>query len=292
MLESYEEGIPIFRKIGINFAEKLNQWINHWRLLPIAREETTRILNSRKFKLMILVMMFPVIILLLSAGEIQPADIGIKATVRAFEISAGTNILEFWGSLPAQFLVILIASELIAGEVENETFTLLITKPLRRADILFGKLLAFIISIFLITIFPLLAYAGLITVIYKGGREGLLEILKGPFMLGEGVMLFGLLTVGCFVVMISSTTRKALYGGLSSLLALFLFDLLVPNISFLGPSFTLEYRLGLILEEGFRLMTETKIYSGDPLLTLTILIWLNVLFLAGALIALFRRELL
>lgn len=282
----------MFQKIGANIVDKLKQWIHHLKLLPIAREETTRILNSRKFKLIILVMMFPVIILLLSAGEIQPADVGFEATVRAFEISAGANILEFWGSLPAQFLVILIASELIAGEVENETFTILITKPLRRADILFGKLLAFIISIFLITLLPLLTYAGLITVIYKGGREGFLEILKGPFTLGEGVMLLGLLTVGCFAIMISSTTRKALYGGLSSLFALFLFDLFVPNISFLGPSYTLEYRLGLILEEGYRLVAETKIYSGDPLLTLAILSWLNVLFLVGALIALFRREML
>jgi len=235
-------------------------------------------------------MLLPVIIFLLSAGEINPADVGVDATVRAFEMGAGANILEFWVALPAQFLVILVASELIAAEVENETLTLLITKPIRRADILFGKLLAFLICIFLITIVPLLGYAGLTTLVYQGGRKGFWEILWGPFALGEGVMILGLLTVGCFAIMFSSTTRKSLYGALASLLTLFLLNLFVPNLSFLGPSYTLEYRLGLIPEEGYLLAAETKVYSGDPLLTLAILTWLNVLFLIVALIALFRRE--
>lgn len=280
----------MLQKLETRVLNRLRSRFHHLKLFPIAREETTRILNSRKFKIILFVMLLPVIILLLSAGEINPADVGVDATVLAFERGGGENILDFWVALPAQFLVILIAAELIAGEVENETLTLLIVKPIRRADILFGKLLAFLICILVITIIPLLAFAGLTTLIYQGGREGFGEILWGPFALGEGVLIFGLLTIGCFTILFSSLTRKSLYGALASLLTLFLFNLFVPNLSFLGPSYTLEYRLGLILEEGYRLATETKIYSGDPLLTLAILTWLNVMFLAVSLIALFRRE--
>jgi len=280
----------MFQKLDSKVLEKLRQIIHDLKILPIAREETTRILNSRKFKIILFVMFLPVIIFLLESGELNPADYGIDATVLAFEQAAGGNIISFWVALPAQFLVILIASELIAGEVENETLTLLIVKPVRRADILFGKLLAFIISILFITFVPLLGFAGLTTLVYQGGRSGFWEILKGPFAFGEGVLILGLLTVGCYAIMFSSITRKSLYGALASLLTLFLFNLFVPNLSFLGPSYTLEYRLGLILEEGYRLAVESKIYSGDPVLTFAILSWLNILFLVIALIALFRRE--
>ncbi len=280
----------MLQKLDTKVVDKVQQRINQLKLLPIAREELSRIFRSWKFKFVVLIMMLPVIILLLGAGEIQPADFGVDATVYAFELNAGANILEFWAALPAQFLVVMIAAELIAGEVENSTLTLLLTKPIRRADILFGKLLAFLICLVCITVIPLTAFAGLITLIYRGGRDGFFEILWGPFALGESVMILGLLTIGCFAIMLSSVTRKSLYGALSALLFLFLFNLFVPNFSFLGPSYTLEYRLGLILEEGYRLVAETKFYTGDPILTFAILVWLNILFLVIALIALFRRE--
>jgi len=144
----------------------------------IAENELRRIIGSKKFKLMLVIMFLPDIIFLLSSGGTTPVETGVNVSLEEFWTEAGANILNFWTGLPAQILVILVVSEMLAGEYENETFKILITKPVKKSELVLGKWLAFVVSMFLMSLFPILLLALLICLMYGGGWDALIVILS------------------------------------------------------------------------------------------------------------------
>ena len=72
------------------------------KTLTIAEMEFRRIISSKKFKLMLAIMLLPDIIYLLSLGNISPAFGGTKVCLEEFWRQAGEFILDFWTGIPAQ----------------------------------------------------------------------------------------------------------------------------------------------------------------------------------------------
>lgn len=263
------------------------------KILTIAEMEFRRIISSRKFKLMLAIMLLPDIIYLLSLGNINPAFGGTKVCLEEFWRQAGEFILDFWTGIPAQLLAILIASELIAGEFDEGTFKLLLTKPIRKSSIVLGKWIAFSLCMIIISLPSLLVLAIIVSIAYRGGWSALSTIASHDMLIGEVAILLGLITYGTFTMLLSSAFSKPLYVALTAFSFLTLYQLIIPNISWLeNPAkYTLSYHLGLFLEEcGFVLSPGGKLYKGDLWISLLSIYSLNCILLVLSIIIVCRRE--
>jgi len=271
---------------------KIYWGIRNIKFIVVMEYELRRIIGSRKFKLMLAVMLLPDIMFLLGLGGITPAETGVDICLEEFWRQAEDLILNFWTGLPAQLLAILIASELLAGEYENETFKLLVTKPVKKSGVVLGKWLAFLISMVLITLLPLLLLALLISLAYRGYWDALIAILSYDFWAGELTMMVGLTTIGTFTLLFSAFLSKSLYAALSSFAIILIYQLLVPSIAWLeNPlQYTLSYQLGVILEELGFVLPEGRMYEGDIYITLPALYIVNLLFLTVAIVSVFFKE--
>jgi len=267
--------------------------IRNFKFFVIAEYELRRILGSKKFKLMLAVMLLPDIFFLLGSGGMPPVETGLNVCLEMFWKEAGGNILNFWAGLPAQILVILLASELLAGEYENETFKLLITKPVKKSEIVLGKWLAFFVSMVLINLLPVLLLALLICLVYGGYWDAFFAIFSYDLWVGELTVVIGLTVVGTFTLLLSSLLSKSLYAALTSFVIILLYQIFIPQITwFENPSqYTLSYQLGVILEEmGFVISPEGRLYEGDIYVTLPVFYTLNLLLLIAAIISVFFKE--
>jgi len=182
---------------------------------------------------------------------------------------------------------------LLAGEYENETFKLLITKPVKKSEIVLGKWLAFLVSIVLINLLPVLLLALLICLIYRGGWDAFIAILSYDLWVGELTVVIGLTTVGTFTLLFSALLSKSLYAALSSVVIILLSQIFVPQVTwFENPlQYTLSYQLGVILEEmGFVISPVGRLYEGDIYVTLPVFYTLNLLLLTAAIISTFFKE--
>ncbi|RLF16954.1 MAG: hypothetical protein DRJ66_02040 [Thermoprotei archaeon] len=281
------------RAISRNALNKLVRWMSRIKILTIIEMEFRRIVSSKKFKLMLAIMILPDIIYLLSLSEISPALGGVKVCLEEFWRQAGEFILDFWTGLPAQLLAILIASELIAGEFDEGTFKLLITKPIRKSSIVLGKWMAFVLCMIVISLPALFLLALIISIAYRGGWNALSSLISHDVMIGEGAVLLGLITYGSFTMLLSSSFSKPLYAALTAFTFLTLYQLIVPGLSWLeNPAkYTLSYHLGLFLEEcGFVLSPGGRLYEGDLWISLLAIYSLNCLLLVLSIMIVYRRE--
>ncbi len=261
------------------------------KIFLVAGEEVRNVFKTMKFKFLLFVMSLPILIHLLAPSEMGDSVGGIPGF---FQRLAGDTILNYWTAWAAQILVVFLAADMIAGEEEKDTLKILLTKPVRKSDILLGKILGFLIYIGFITTFVLTSFS-LVLIWQEGGDyDDYWEISLKYLVPGEFVVLIGLFTVASLSIMLSAGMKRSLYAGLTGLLLVFGHSIFGPILfgaeSITTFEFTLAYQLGVLLEQFYVLAPNKNLYEGDPLTAFTILTSLNFIFLSIALFLFYRRE--
>ena len=119
----------------------------------IMMRQLQQIIFTRKFVFILLAFILPLAGQLLTPVPL-PAN---SASVREhFESFTGRYVLSFFSVLGDELLpngglsglivlivVVLICSEFLAAEYEEKTISMLLVKPIRRSEIIFGKLMGF-----------------------------------------------------------------------------------------------------------------------------------------------------
>ncbi|MCD6510940.1 MAG: ABC transporter permease subunit [Thermoprotei archaeon] len=267
--------------------------LSNAKILAIIEVESKRMISSRRFKAMLAIMMLPDILYLLGSGNVSPALGGTKVCFEEFWRQAGELIINFWTGLPAQLLAILVASELIAGEFNEGTFKLLMTKPISKSSVVMGKWIAFVICMIIVSLPSLLFLALIVSIVYKGWWDALVSLVSYDVLVGEAAVLLGLITFGSFTMLFSSLFSRPLYAALSAFTLMALYQFIVPNLSWLeNPArYTLSYQLGLFLEEcGFVLSPGGRLYEGDLQVMLLTIYSVNCLLMATSMMAVYHRE--
>ena len=256
----------------------------------IASEEIRNAFKTLKFKFMLLVMLLPVLLQILTLEKTNNTIGGIPGL---FQRLAGGQIIGFWTGWAAQILVIFLAADMIAGEEENDTLKILLTKPVRKSEILLGKMLGFVIYIGVVTTIVLCGFGVVLIWQENGGYDDFWDIILKYLLPGVSVVLLGLITCASLTVMLSAGLKRSLYAGLTGLLLVFghaIIGQILFGEEFVDFEFTLSYQLGILLEQFYMLSPAENVYEGDPLTAFVLLVSLNLIFLSTALILFYRRE--
>jgi ABC-type transport system involved in multi-copper enzyme maturation permease subunit len=166
------------------------------RILAIAENTFKEALRQRIFLILVV---FSIILLVLSIF-LEPFAIGESPKIlRDF----GLAITQLFGVL----IVIIIGSTLIHKDIEKRTIYTVITKPIKRSEIIIGKFLGLFLLIAILEC-SMLAIHQLVIFIYERSFDFPL-LLSLPFSLLEIMVLLGiLLLLSSFV----SPTLSALFG--------------------------------------------------------------------------------
>lgn len=256
----------------------------------IASEEIRNVFKTLKFKFMLLVMLLPLLLQILAPEKMGNTIEGIPGL---FQRLAGGQILGFWTGWAAQILVIFLAADMIAGEEENDTLKILLAKPVRKSEILLGKMLGFVIYIGIVTTVVLYGFGVVLIWQENGSYDDFWDIVLNALFPGVAVVLLGLITCASLTVMLSAGLKRSLYAGLTGLLLIFGHAIIGPVLfgeELANFQFTLNYQLGILLEQFYVLSPAENVYEGDPLTAFTLLVSLNLLFLSTALLLFYRRE--
>ncbi len=137
------------------------------------------------------------------ASETEP---GQRALAR-IAVTEGTNTLMLMGLYAVAFLTIamaaLLAADTLSGEISSGTIQTLVTKPIRRADIVVGKWLGFA---FWLAIYFLLMAGGTVLSVY-------LEAGYLPSNLAAGL---GLIYLEALLMMTISLACSSMFSGLAT----------------------------------------------------------------------------
>ena len=279
-----------FKDRLIHISNLILEKIYQNKIIAIAAMELSMLIPTKKFLAIFLVMLFPVIVA--SYPSIDNLNkIPITEFVRYFEKDIGNIILSYWIGLPGQIIAIMIASEFIAGELDKETLKLLFTKPMRKIDIILGKLIAFIILMLTVMIPVLLIRTSAFILIFNKGYDELIAILSSSFWWGLAIIMLGLIFISSLGILISSLMKRPLYAALAAIIFLVGIQLFIGLIPFISDPtrYTFTYQMGIILEEVYYL-SDSNLYKGDPLLSLTFFVTATIIDLIIAEIALIRKE--
>ena len=276
-----------------------NRVILNGKMTVVARREIQTIILSRKFILFVFAFVLPPVTQLLTI----PAQIGVNASdieeyfqsfigkfvLNFFSFSGEEEMVPFGGivGLLVLILIILICSDFLAREFEEKTISLLLVKPMRRSEIIFGKLIGFLVLIVPLSFLVIYGYATFLTWQMQGNFDQLLNIYLGSAPICTLTLILGFLTIACGMIMLSSFFHRGLYAALTGILIIFGNEIFIQGM--LGPEYRLSYQLGIILEK-YIIISETTLYSGEFLLSLVVLVSLNAFFLITAMIIFFRRD--
>jgi ABC-2 type transport system permease protein len=251
--------------------------------------EVLRLLRSRRLKVMLALMVLPVIVYFFTHEEIT------EYSTRALRISLQVNfsafIVNFWASVIGQLVVIILMSELLASEIDRGTIRLLLTKPIRKSEILFGKFFAGMTGMAVLFGVPYFLLQVYMVLLYKRGFEGFSSTLWDVlFALGVTLLVLG--SLGAFSMFLSVVLSRPLYASLASFGVVFVAQFILPQLPFFDDPerFTLNYQLGVLLKSGFTLHTGLDAYKGDPSSSALFFGVVILLSLISALVGLYRRE--
>lgn len=251
--------------------------------------EVPRLIRSKKLKVMLALMFLPVLVYFFSHESIT--EYSTKAFQISLQVTFSNYMVSFWASVIGQPMVIILMSELLASEIDRGTMRLLLTKPIRKSEILFGKLFAGMTGLAVIFGVPHLILYVYMVLLYKRGFGGFTATI-GDILLALGVTLLVLGTLGAFSMFLSVMLSRPLYASLASFGVIFVAQFILPQLPFSDDPerFTLNYQLGVLLKKGFTLHTGLDAYKGDPTTSALFFGAVMLLSLIFALIGLYRRE--
>ena len=273
-----------------NFLRSIPEKVYGIKAFTIASMEFSTFVKTKKFFAIFLVILFPIIVAYFPPIE-NISSISTQEFLRHFEQTLSDPLLNFWAGIPTQVVAAMIASELIAGEIDKETLKLLFTKPIRKISIIMGKFVAYLAILLSLFASVLAIYSIYYVLMYEKGYEEIVAILFGPYWWSLAIILLCISFVGSISIAFSSLFKKPLYAALVTILLIVgvqLFSGLVPFITD-SQKYTFTYQLGVILEEVFYLVG-SNIYRGDPYLSVTFFIVSTIIALTVAEIALIKKE--
>ena len=253
-------------------------------MFPIFETELTRSLRSKKFKLLLVVTLFPIVIYILSPNS---AGTGAEALRKGFESLFNDLLPNYWLGIIGQLIAVIIMSDLIASEIDKGTIRLILAKPVKLEEFLAGKFLAGLSTLTLLFGVPYLV-AWLYTPLpYHAGLHGL-RVVVGDFGAVLGVTVLTLSFVGSLSVVMAVTVRRPLYATLATFGVLFLGQFLIPQIPYLShpERFSIGYQALVMLKTSFSNVN----VIGTPWKTAVAFAGASVTLLFLAWIALTRKE--
>jgi len=214
-----------------------------------------------------------------------PAPLALVFRTLLTRLPPRVSGIDFYGVVVAFYYVrnalplaaLFYATALIADEVEGKTITYLLTRPVQRVAILFGKFAAFVVTTVALALPAVVATFFVLTTIR--GRVGLGALVPDLFR-DMGVVVLTLVTYGAFFTLMGVLLRRPVIPGL---LFLFVWELLANAPGYL-PRFTITaYLRSLIhhrpVDEGMAEIFAQVLPAGLCLLTVGGMI---VVFLAAA----------
>jgi ABC-2 type transport system permease protein len=244
-------------------------------------------MKSRRFKVLLAVMIFPAIIYLFSPN---PNGEGIDAMRKAFQGLTVDLLPNYWLGIIGQLIIIILMSDLLASEIDKGTVRLLIARPVRISELVAGKLLAglgvlavmFAASYVIIWLYN--------PVVYGVGLDGLWESL-GDFLPAIGVSILVASLLGALSMLISVVISRPLYASLTTFGVIFLLQFILPQIPYVhNPrQYTLGYQTVVLLKGSFD-KVNLSAFSGDPSTTFISFVTMILVLLLLTWGAMMRRE--
>lgn len=253
----------------------------------IFETEFTRLIKSRKLKVLFIITLFPSIIYLLNPN---PSGTGSDAMVESFETLMIDLLPNYWLGIIGQFIAIILMSDLLASEIDKGTIRLLLARPVRHAEIVISKFLAGLAILTVLYGSPYSVIWLYNPLVYGAGLEGLWNGLP-DLLLVLGATLLILALLGSLAMMVSVIITRPLYASLAAFGAVFLLEFLIPQIPYIGGAeqYTITYQVSVILNSGFNKLSLPSI-SGDPLSTLIYTCILTLIFIVASWIILSFRD--
>ncbi|WCN29097.1 ABC transporter permease [Thermococcus kodakarensis] len=259
------------------------------RLGIIYGMEVKRLLRSRRLKLMTLLMFLPVVVYFFTHEEIT--EYSTRALRISFQVNFSTYLVNFWASVIGQLVVIILMSELLGSEIDKGTIRVLLTKPVRKSELVIGKFLGGLTGMLVVFGLPYLVMQIYMVLLYKQGFTGL-RATFGDLLYSLEVTILLLGSLGAFAMALSVVLSRPLYASLASFGVIFVAQFILPQLPFFDDPerFTLNYQLGVLLRDRFTLHTGLDVYKGDPSTTLVFFASVMLLSLMLAILGLYRRE--
>ncbi len=255
--------------------------------LIIFTTEFKRLLHSIKFKILLVIMAFPAVIYLLNP---QPQGTGIEAMRKAFQSLMIDLIPNYWAGIIGQFIIIILMSDLLAGEIDKGTIRLIISKPVRVSEILIGKFIAGTSVMCILFLVPYAIIWLYNPVVYHTGISGLTKSFQ-DLVLAFASTLLVLASLGALTMAISVIVTRPLYASLSTFGIVFLLQFIIPQIPYIThpERYTLGYQTIILLKSSFDL-NQIAAFKGNPSYTALFFGGVIILLLVISWVTLSKRE--
>ncbi|WP_010477170.1 ABC transporter permease [Thermococcus zilligii] len=174
--------------------------------------EIVKLLRSRKFKVLLAITLFPSVIYLLSPN---PSGSGVEGMRKAFQTLMLDLLPNYWLGIIGQLIVIILMSDLLAGEIDRGTIRLLIAKPLRLSELVAAKFLTGLGTLLLLFGIPYAVIWLYNPVVYGAGVGGLWEGFSDLlYVLGVTALLMA--SIGALSMLLSVVISRPLYASLAT----------------------------------------------------------------------------
>ncbi|MCH8906918.1 MAG: ABC transporter permease subunit [Candidatus Heimdallarchaeota archaeon] len=218
----------------------------------IAEETFLSGIREKRFYLSLLYFtVFPILIFLVqNAGLIVQKGTGIALYQAQIQTASLINI--FYASFfLGQVLIVILSADAIAGEIEQDTLSLLRSKPVYDSEIILGKFIGLLAIIFLLESPAFLLIYFFLLVRYEAGS---IEVYLGTIDEIIAVLILVLLMQGIIVamsLMFSTLFSKTLYSILSSMLVLFILSQISGILSNTSNYVSFQWLVNATLPEIF-----------------------------------------
>ncbi|MHA2502035.1 MAG: ABC transporter permease [Candidatus Kariarchaeaceae archaeon] len=198
--------------------------LDYGRSIPIIMAETFHAFRKEKrfYISIIYYIAFPLLLLLMSAGApVINTGTGIAIYYAQLNTSLQVKAL-FLSFFPGQIFLVILSSDQVASEVENDTLSLVMGKPVYHSEMIIGKFMG------LLSILAVLQVPTLLVVYYSNLARYKAEF---PYALVSSLdeviaMLFLVIAIQGMILalslMISSIFDRSLYAILTGILGLFI----------------------------------------------------------------------
>ena len=193
------------------------------RSIPIIIEETvTSFIKEKRFYISIVYYVLLPIILVLGGSGSALIQTGTGIAIYYAQLNTSFFIKSlFLTFFPGQIFLVILSSDQIAGEVESDTLSLVLSRPTYHSEIIIGKYLGLLTILAILQIpslsfiyyFNLIRYGAAFPFAFWSSLDEFIAMLIIILLIQSMILALALL--------ISSTFDRSLYAILSSILGLF-----------------------------------------------------------------------
>ncbi|MCC7042660.1 MAG: ABC transporter permease [Acidobacteria bacterium] len=180
-------------------------WTGAWRVFDLS---VGHMLWSRRTIFMALVVGLPVVVSTV-LRVLVALDVPVLRPPATGPVVFGMMFWGFFVRFAVPVLAVFYGTALIADEVEDKTITYLLTRPVRRASVLLGKYVAYLVSTVAVVL-PAVVLMWLLIVPIHGSLATSFPDLAADL----GILVVGLAAYGALFALVGATLRRPLVFGL------------------------------------------------------------------------------